>query len=860
MSWNGLVEREDGSRRKMVRLALRWLLLLATAVLLFPPGAPPASAALTTALLAAVAVSNLVLTLMPERTLRSHRLDYVLVISDTFLVALALFQTTLIQAHLPLVFFVTLLLSVLGADLPRTLAGTTLVAALYVYLSWKGWSVGGVEMTAIFLRIPFLYVTSLYYGTLVHQARRDQEHTRRLEREGRDMRIFLDVTTAATSTLDVHEVLYVIVRRVAVLVRALRCSIITVDERSGDCRVMASSDNPSVNGLPLDLTKYPEVRKAIETHQPVVIQDVAREPLMAGMQEQLRSLGYESILVVPLLHQHSLIGMLVLRAARAQERFTPDELAACQIVANASANALRNAMLFEQVRSEAQSRKRTTDQLQSILDHFPDLIYTTDLEGRLTEFSRGGEALLGLRREKVLGRPHAELYTEPRVLEQLAAPMSEGVPIRDLQTTLRRTDGSSREVLVTAAPLRDEQGRPNGCVAIISDISDLKAAQRNLAQAEKLSAMGGVVSGVAHELNNPLAGVLGFAQLLMGSRLDARLQRFSERIYESALRCQKIVENLLAFARRHPTEKRSAGLNDLVEKALEIKEYQLRVNNIKVVRRLGGALPDTMLDPHQIQQVLLNVFNNAQHALTRDSGQGTLVVSTALRRDMLELVIEDDGPGIPTAILGKVFDPFFTTKPVGEGTGLGLSVSYGIIQEHGGTIRAERAGERGCRIVIGLPIVRDPSTQATLPTRVARATGGDGAPRPLRVLAVDDETMILELVSDALSRDGHRVETACSGREALARLEQERFDVLVLDLKMPEMDGRQLFEAIQARWPDISRRVIFASGDTIHPETREFIDRSARPCLDKPFRLEDLGRAIASVVSTDSPALKIALP
>jgi len=357
---------------------------------------------------------------------------------------------------------------------------------------------------------------------------------------------------------------------------------------------------------------------------------------------------------------------------------------------------------------------------------------------------------------------------------------------------------------------------------------------------------------VAHELNNPLTGVLGYAQLLMGGQMDARQRKSVERIFESALRCQKIVQNLLAFARRYPSEKRYLGLNGIIEKTIDLKAYQLRVNNLKVIRKLDPLIPKTMLDFNQMQQVLLNLVNNAQHAIAGHRGHGTLTIATSSRDGVIRLEVSDDGPGMAPDVLGKIFDPFFTTKAVGEGTGLGLSVSYGIIKDHGGRIWADSRVGEGTRINIELPVITD--------AHITEAGGGpasaheDGEPRSLRILAVDDEAVILDLIVDAFGRDGrHTIDTAGSAREALQKLERRSYDILLLDLKMPEMDGQQLFREVRRRWPDLARRVIFASGDTLHPDTRHFLDTSGCPCVDKPFKLEHLASAMTAIAGGADP-------
>jgi len=442
----------------------------------------------------------------------------------------------------------------------------------------------------------------------------------------------------------------------------------------------------------------------------------------------------------------------------------------------------------------------------------------------------------------------ADFYAEAAARARLQEMLVSGTPLQNLETTVKRRDGTLQEVIVAAAPLRDETGRLYGTVGIIKNVTELKMAQRHLLQAEKLGAIGEVVSGVAHELNNPLAGVLGYAQLLMGGPMEARQQRSVERIFESALRCQKIVQNLLAFARQHPAEKRYLGLNGIIEKTLDLKAYQLKVNNIKVVRHLDPDLPKTMLDFNQIQQVLLNVINNAQYSMSTHQGQGTLSVRTTLREGTIRVEIEDDGPGIARDVLGRIFDPFFTTKPVGEGTGLGLAVSYGIIKAHGGRIWADSMPGRGTRILVEVPVRPQEGAAGQASETLQEAQGPPG--RSLRILAIDDEAVLLDLLVDALGREGHRVDTAGSAREALQKIEGDPYDILVCDLKMPEMDGRQLYEILQGRRPEMIERIIFASGDTIHPDTRRFIERSGRPCIDKPFKLETLSGVIARLAST----------
>ena len=851
MNHEGVLPARGRHERGLVRPALRWVLLLATAILLLPPGSSHAMERFDQILLGVFFVSNLVLTLLPRHLRTTPRLDYAIVIGDTFLLSTGLFHAGVDSGRFVTVFFLVLLMAAIGADLPRLLAGATLVAGLYLYLVADTSVAGG--LVALLTRLPFLYVVALYYGHIALQVREHDERQRRTEREKEELQAFLEITAATNSTLDLHHVLFVVAQRVAHLVTALRCSILQVDEEAGRCRVLASSDDPSINDLSLDLRKYPEVRLAIETRRPVVINDIASERLLDGVRDVIMRLGFESILILPLVHGENLLGMLFLRAARDGRPFSADEIASCQVVANASANALRNAMLHDEMRAEVRRRRETSEKLQNILDHSPDLIGSIDAAGRLSEFSRGGESLLGLARDEAVGHRVDEFFPEPEAQARFGRLLRSGEPLRNFETGVRHRDGSLRDALVAASPLRDESGAAYGAVLIVQNITELKAARGHLVQAEKLTALGEVVSGVAHELNNPLAGVLGYAQLLMRGAMDGRQQRAVERILDSAMRCQKIVQNLLAFSRRYPSEKKYLGLNGLIEKTLDLKEYDLRGSRIRVVRNLQEDLPRTMLDFNQTQQILLNLINNAQQAMAARRGEGTLTIMTRDIGGMIQLRVIDDGPGIPRENLPRIFDPFFTTKPVGEGTGLGLSISYGIVRDHGGRIWAESESGRGTSIVVELPVRRE--SGAAEGTEQVAASGLPSATRPLRVLAVDDEPVILDLLVDVLSGAHHSVDTAAGGQEALRKLERGRYDMVLLDLKMPDIDGRRVFEAICERWPDLRERVVFASGDTVHPGTRAFIEWTGRPCIEKPFRLEALAEILADMSRRAGEAL-----
>jgi len=354
---------------------------------------------------------------------------------------------------------------------------------------------------------------------------------------------------------------------------------------------------------------------------------------------------------------------------------------------------------------------------------------------------------------------------------------------------------------------------------------------------------------VAHEINNPLTGVTGYSQLLLARDLDERTRQDVEQINHEAERAGKIVRHLLSFARKHEPERRLADINQVVREALELKAYDLRVNNIVTDTKLANNLPVTAVDPHQLQQVFLNLIANAEQAiLDETAGGGRLLISTETQGEMIRVVFTDSGPGIPEEISDRVFDPFFTTKDVGKGTGLGLSVCYGILEEHGGKIWVDKSYSDGARMVVDLPVSSAVLNDITAESEQPRTTQG----RVGKILLVDDEAAIRDVVRKLLQRTGHSVDTARDGQVALRMLRQRHYDCVVTDVKMPGVDGTALHQAIRESDPRLASTFIFISGDTVSPETREYLSEAERPYLAKPFKLEDLESLLQQVLAGQS--------
>ena len=376
----------------------------------------------------------------------------------------------------------------------------------------------------------------------------------------------------------------------------------------------------------------------------------------------------------------------------------------------------------------------------------------------------------------------------------------------------------------------------------------LEETQHQLIQAEKMTVVGQLVSGVAHELNNPLAGVLGYAQLLLRRGVTEEVARGLKKIEGEAERCKRIVQNLLIFARKHRAQKTLLDLNGVIDSTLELRAYQLKVDNVTVIRDLDPTLPRTMADMHQMQQVLMNMINNAQHAMMGSGRARQLVLRSRRAGGRIQIMVSDNGAGIAPENLRKIFDPFFTTKEVGHGTGLGLSICYGIVQEHRGDIRVESMPGVGTTFTLDLPVVQAAGGSPSQGESLQEAMGGAPA-RKGRILLVDDERSILEILADVLRMDGHEVETTSNGSIALGRLRQERFDVVVSDLKMPGMSGRELFERLERIDAALCRRLIFTTGDLASPETLTFLESTGNPYIQKPFDLNTVRRMVQEMLA-----------
>jgi signal transduction histidine kinase/CheY-like chemotaxis protein len=367
---------------------------------------------------------------------------------------------------------------------------------------------------------------------------------------------------------------------------------------------------------------------------------------------------------------------------------------------------------------------------------------------------------------------------------------------------------------------------------------------QQLLHAERLAAVGRIVAGVAHELNNPLAVVIGTADLLRREALESRVDERLRRISGQAQRAVKIVRSLLALARKQPTTWTTVDVNTLIEETLELEGYQFRSERVSVVRDLAPDLPGLLADANQLQQVLTNLFLNALEAMRESRGHGTLTVSTrATGADRVTVTVADDGPGIAPGNIDRVFEPFFTTKKEQKGTGLGLSICRQIVETHRGQIRVESRPDAGTTFTVELPVSRDGVERPTEPDRV-----GSRSREGVSVLLVEDERVVGDLLAEFLTLEGHQVDRAANGREALVLVQRREYALIVSDVRMPDLDGPALYRELSTVNPLLTRRMLFVTGDVMSPETRRFLDETRLAYLEKPFGIAEFHAAIRSVL------------
>lgn len=466
--------------------------------------------------------------------------------------------------------------------------------------------------------------------------------------------------------------------------------------------------------------------------------------------------------------------------------------------------------------------------------------------------SPGAEHLLGVPHDMII---HALLdrFLAPEAREDLWKAMQEGNDVDLKEVVLNRADGSTLPAALSARRINYQ----NEAAMVIGlyDLTERNRAAAQIAkqeealqQSEKMAALGGLLAGVAHELNNPLSVVLGQATLLTEGAQEPKVVARAEKIFKAADRCSRIVKSFLALARRKEPERKRVGLNNLIQASLELLGFQLRTENIETVLELEAALPEINGDPDQLTQVFTNLILNAAQAMQGWAGRRRIAIrSWHTQENHVMVSIADTGPGVPQEIRTRIFEPFFTTKGNKGGTGVGLSLCLNIIESHGGRVLLSDTDGGGATFTLELPMAEH-AGQADTGAVLEKAK----LPSNLRILLVDDEIEIAQTLADLIEPEGFHIDLASNGMIALEKLRKSAYDAIISDLRMPVLDGPGLHAALAKEMPAYTHKIIYVTGDTLSTHVQAFLNENPVPVIEKPYRLEDIRRAIAALLKENT--------
>jgi len=494
--------------------------------------------------------------------------------------------------------------------------------------------------------------------------------------------------------------------------------------------------------------------------------------------------------------------------------------------------------------------KASEARFRSITEAHPVPVLIVELEQqRVLYASPGAEGLLGMPHSTLTSHKFSRFLTKANERNEIHDSMIKGHEVNLKEVTVTRGDGNTLAAALSARRI-NYQNMPAMVIGLY-DLTERKQAEAQIAkqqealqQSEKMAALGGLLAGVAHELNNPLSVVVGQSTLLIEGEKEPVVKNRAEKIFKAADRCTRIVKSFLALARRKPPERKALDLNNIIHASLELLNYQFRNENIELVLRLDPRLPSVNGDDDQLTQVFTNLALNAAQAMHEwQSVRRITIESSRLDDSNICVTVADTGPGIPQDIRSRIFEPFFSTKGPQGGTGVGLSLCLNIIETHGGRLQLEDTPGGGATFRITLPTAAAVSeTKANKPDEPVLLN------MPLKLLLVDDEVELSQTLADLLEPDGHEIDLAANGEIALLKLRQKNYDAIISDLRMPVMDGPALYAELARSMPKYKEHIIYVTGDTLSPHVQAFLKDTPIPVIEKPYRLADVKRALAGLL------------
>ena len=659
-----------------------------------------------------------------------------------------------------------------------------------------------------------------------HDAAQLNRANAELSRRLRELFLLQELSYLLSESLEFERIVEQIARYLVRFLDVQGAMVVVADERGGALHVAAAEG--SLAGLLGRTFQGPQtglVGAALSREKLEVADGVTPTELLPGLEVRRAA-------VAPLRAHGLTAGAIV--AVDAVESFGPDPLRLLSTVAAHAAVVLTHARLFEQLRTGK-------EEWESTFDALADGIAVLDDGGEIQRANRALATLLGRSLPEVVGCDLSrELLGDPADLTPLYQAVRRGERTAPLT---RRSETLRHAFRISAAPM---QGGSRGwLVVLVEDVTEQKAFEAQMIQHEKMAAVGQLVSGVAHELNNPLTSVLGLAELLVEqSATPPAIREHLRIIHEQAERAGKIVRNLLTFARPGTAEVEAVDVSDVVRRTALLLEYEVRLQQVDLAIELPSEPVVVRADRMQLQQVVVNLVTNAVQAVAANPPERPRRVLVRARRheERVAIDVEDTGPGVPEELLSKILTPFFTTKDSGIGTGLGLAITYGILERHGGTLDVRRAPGGGALFVAELPAARISGSLAGDRVSGARPAAIAGH----RVLLVDGDPAVQRMISMLFSSDGHHVESARDGTHAVELLAHGTYDLVIADPRA-DVGGQMFAEALRARWPALMGRAIFATAD-VRPETEEWLRRLGGRYVHKPVNARQLRREAAEVL------------
>ncbi|MCP3678536.1 MAG: response regulator [Deltaproteobacteria bacterium] len=491
--------------------------------------------------------------------------------------------------------------------------------------------------------------------------------------------------------------------------------------------------------------------------------------------------------------------------------------------------------LERKVSERTRELKDSNDYLEEIIANANDMILTIERNGKIT-FTNQKVIDIGYTPRELHRRSYARFTNEAIPGNILRVLIRQGRAM--WSTVVRDGTGGERDISSNISAVKGKGGRIAYFLVVARDITENNKIVKSIHTMEKYASLGEIAAGVAHELNNRLVPILSYAELLKGNREIGKSEKMLESIYTAATGCQQIIHAMLDFARPKNPEKSPVNINDVLLQALNLLNYKMESSGIGVANELSQTLPLTMADSHQLEQVFINIIHNAIQSM---EGGGALTVSSRCTGERILLTVADTGCGIPETCIDRIFDPFFSTKEAGKGTGLGLSVSYSIIKSHDGDMSVRSREGVGSTFTIELPVA--PGEGAVKKSESVQHSNIEVYKGRRRVLVVDDEEFILDVLREILEEEGYEVDCTMKAKEALDMVAGTQYDLVLTDVRMPALDGRDFYRIVTERLPHLSERVIFITGDIIDDgigELKKFILHAGCSYLQKPFRVGEL--------------------